>query len=142
MKQIRVERSRGKDVGALEREALKIAVYPCMICSKIFRYESQQYEHYRRYHQSNKAYTRLVTRGRGHVCKVCPEASKVYADSRALKRHYRDRKVHSAEQLIEAGVLLEQIIKHDDADMQAVRKVYEKAELIHPSEPEAKSGNN
>ena len=88
---------------------------------------------------SEKAFTRLITSGKGHVCKVCGEDSIIFADTRALKKHYLDRYAHSAEQVIRAGVLLE-VISKEEADLQAVRKIYEAAEFIEPVGPDAEAG--
>ena len=85
---------------------------------------------------SEKAYTRLITAGKGHKCKVCGEDTIIYADTRALEKHYLNRNAHSARQVIKARVLLE-VISKEEAALQAVRNIHDQAEFIEPVEPEA-----
>ena len=127
---IKKAEAKGKDVTKLYRKALRIPIYSCCIDHQCFKYESQLFEHYSRYHTDAKAFTRLITPGVGYVCKVCGSDSIKYADSRALKKHYRDRSKHSAKEVITAKVLLEVVNRGDEEDLRAVKEVYEDAELL------------
>ena len=94
------------------------------MCHACFRYGSQLSYHHERDHKEPKHFTRLMTPGVGYVCKVCGDNSTKFADGRALKRHYRDRKVHEAKDLIDAGVKLWAGISSNQDDMAVVKEVY------------------
>ena len=104
---------------------LTISVNRCSVCQACLRYESQLNHHRERDHKKPKHYTRLATLGRGHVCKVCRDKSPHFADGRALKRHYRDRSIHSPKELMQAGVQLWAGISSDKDDATTVREVYQ-----------------
>ena len=124
LKKIKAAKRQGKDASELRKLALVMTVHECGVCHIYFRYASQLSYHRERDHKESKCYTRLMTPGVGYVCKVCGDNGTKFADGRALKRHYRDRKLHQARDLIDAGVKLWAGISSDKEDMAIVRDVY------------------
>ena len=130
LKKIRAAKRQGKDTTELAKLALAIPVHECGVCHACFRYGSQLSYHHERDHKEPKHYTRLITPGIGYVCKVCGDNSTKFADGRALKRHYRDRKIHKARDLVDAGVKLWARISSNMEDMAVVRDVYYSHSII------------
>ena len=63
---------------------------------------------------------RLCTKYLGYFCKACGEGGREWTDARALKKHYMDRKAHSATELLAAGVGLwvyDEVSTLDKAEM-------------------------
>ena len=85
-------------------------------------------------HKEHKKWSRLATLRVGYVCRACGDGSYPFADGRALKRHYLNRQVHSAKELIRVGVKLWANISDCPEDMEAVREVYEDGGIIEQDE--------
>ena len=130
LKKIRAAKRQGKDAAELRKLALAVSVYKCGVCQACFRYQSQLSYHHERDHKEPKHFTKLMTPGIGYVCKVCGDNSTKFADGRALKRHYRDREVHKARELVDAGVKLWAGISSNKEDMAVVRDVYYSHSII------------
>ena len=142
LKKIRDAKKQGKDATKLEKMALAVEVNKCGVCRACFRYESQLSHHREREHKDDKCYARLITPGVGYVCKVCGIGAATFADGRALKRHYRDRTLHGAKELVHAGVKLWALISRSKEDMAVVRDVYVEQGIIEPAESSDSGGSS
>ena len=114
----------------LEKQLFKMTFYKCEMCHKVFLYESERNQHYKRSYQDRRHYTRLHTMFTGYFCKVCGYSGKEWRDGRGLKKHYLDRKQHSAREVLDAGVRLWSYKEITDDDKVEVRDWLEDRGII------------
>ena len=86
----------------------------------------------------HRSHTRLSALFPEDICKVCSDNSSYFVDGRALKRHYRERSVHSASELTKAVVKLWTSISSDPESMEAVCEVNEVCGIIELAVPSDK----
>ena len=84
----------------------RFTFFKCKVCPQVFRYPGDRDQHCSRSHcYQERRCIRLKDSEGFMLCRVCGvEQGGEFMDGRALKRHYRDRSIHSVASLLHAGL--------------------------------------